>query len=94
MKGCIDSEGGKIIVIHPGDYNRDSGPDFFNARISIAGTEWAGNVEIHTRSSHFDIHGHQSDPAFNNVILHVVAENDKRVFQFKRRGATDSRIVI
>ena len=41
---------------------------------------WAGNVEIHTKSSHFDIHGHQNDPAFNNVILHVVAENDKKVF--------------
>jgi hypothetical protein len=75
-----DNDGNKITVIHPGEYNRDSGPDFFNARISIAGTLWAGNVELHTRSSHFDIHGHQNDRAFNNVILHVVAENDKKVF--------------
>jgi len=75
-----DSEGNKIIIISPGEYNRDSGPDFFNARISIAGIEWAGNVEIHIRSSHFNIHGHQTDPAFNNVILHVVAENDKKIF--------------
>jgi len=75
-----DNDGNSIIVIHPGEYNRDSGPDFFNARISIAGTEWAGNVEIHIKSSHFDIHGHQYDPAYNNVILHVVAENDKHVF--------------
>jgi hypothetical protein len=78
-----DDEGNKILVIHPGEYNRDAGPDFFNARISIAGTEWAGNVEIHTRSSHFNNHGHNCDPAFNNVILHVVAENDKRVFNSK-----------
>ena len=42
-----------------------------------------GNVEIHTKSSHFDIHGHNTDPAFNNVILHVVAENDKKVFNTK-----------
>jgi hypothetical protein len=76
----FDDEGNRIIVLHPGEYNRDSGPDFFNARISIDGTEWAGNVEIHSSSSHFDLHGHQTDPAFNNVILHVVAENDKRVF--------------
>jgi hypothetical protein len=76
----LDNEMNKIIVLNPGQYNRDSGPDFFNARISIAGTIWAGNIEIHTKSSHFDIHGHQNDPAFNNVILHVVAENDKRVF--------------
>jgi hypothetical protein len=79
----FDNDGNKIIVINPGEYNRDSGPDFFNARISIAGTLWAGNVEIHTRSSQFDTHGHQNDPAFNNVILHVVAENDKRVFNAK-----------
>jgi hypothetical protein len=49
----------------------------------IAGTVWAGNIEIHTKSSHFDNHGHQNDPAFNNVILHIVAENDKRVFNAK-----------
>jgi hypothetical protein len=79
VKLC-DYDGNRIYVIHPGQYNRDSGPDFFNARISIAGTEWAGNVEIHTRSSHFDNHGHQCDPSFDNVILHVVSEKDKRVF--------------
>jgi hypothetical protein len=78
---CLtDGDGNKIVVLNPGEYNHDSGPDFFNARISIAGTEWAGNVEIHTNSSHFDLHGHQNDPAFNNVILHVVANNDKSVF--------------
>jgi transposase len=76
----FDNEKNKIIVLDPGEYNRDSGPDFFNARISVAGTIWAGNVEVHIKSSHFDIHGHQYDPAFNNVILHVVAENDKHVF--------------
>ena len=74
-----DNENNKIVVINPGEYNRDSGPDFFNARILIAGTEWAGNVEIHTRSSHFNNHGHNSDHAFDNVILHVVSENDKKV---------------
>jgi len=78
-----DNEGNRIIVIHPGEYNRDSGPDFFNARLLIDGTAWAGNVEIHVNSSHFDAHGHQNDPAFNNVILHVVAVNDKKVFNTK-----------
>jgi hypothetical protein len=76
----VDHEKNRIIVIYPGDYNRDSGPDFFNARINIGGTEWAGNVEIHTRSSHFNAHGHNLDHAFDNVILHVVGENDKKVF--------------
>ncbi len=75
-----DNSGNKIIVLCPGEYNRDSGPDFFNARINIGGIEWAGNVEIHTLSSHFDNHGHNRDHAFDNVILHVVAGNDRKVF--------------
>lgn len=88
----IDNEGNRITVIHPGEYNRDSGPDFFNARICIAGTEWAGNVEIHTKASHFDVHGHNKDHAFDNVILHVVAENDRKIFN--ARGEELLTIVI
>lgn len=76
----IDGDGNPITVISPGEYNRDSGPDFFNARIVIAGTEWAGNVEIHIRASHFNVHGHDRDHAFDNVILHVVAERDIKVY--------------
>jgi hypothetical protein len=79
-KDKLTDPGGNLIeVIHPGEYNRDSGPDFFNARVRISGTEWAGNVEIHTKSSHFETHGHKRDHAFDNVILHIVAEDDKRV---------------
>ncbi len=76
----FDNEKNKITVLDPGEYNRDSGPDFFNARILVDGTIWAGNIEIHIKSSHFDNHGHQNDAAFNSIILHVVAVNDKRVF--------------
>lgn len=76
----LDNEGNLITVLHPGEYNRDSGPDFFNARIISGGTIWAGNIEIHTLSSHFDIHGHQHDPMFDNIILHVVAKNDRKIF--------------
>ena len=90
----IDNEGNKIIVINPGGYNHDSGPDFFNARLCIAGTEWAGNVEIHTRASHFDNHGHNLDPAFNNVILHVVGENDKKVFNTKGEEILTTKLVF
>ena len=78
-----DNEGNHITVIHPGEYNRDAGPDFFNARISISGIIWAGNVEIHTKSSHFKAHGHSLNPLYDNVILHLVAENDKRAYNSK-----------
>ena len=67
---------------------------FFNARISVARTVWAGNVEIHIKSSHFDNHGHQHDPAFNNVILHVVADNDKRIFNARGEEIPTAEILF
>jgi Protein of unknown function (DUF2851). len=88
-----DGEGNKIIVVNPGEYNRDSGPDFFNARLRIAGTEWAGNVEIHIRSSDFDNHRHNIDPAFDNIILHVVAEDDKKVFNTRGEEILNARLI-
>lgn len=74
---CITESGKSFEIIHPGEHNQDAGPDFFNARIKIDGTIWAGNVEIHIKTSDWDNHKHQNDPAYNNVILHVVAEHDK-----------------
>ena len=79
-KNNLETTGGeKIIVEHPGTYNTDAGPDFFNARIKIGNTLWAGNVEIHLRSSDWSKHFHQKDKAYDNVILHVVAEDDEEI---------------
>ena len=68
--------GESLSILHPGDQNCDSGPDFFNARVRIGNTMWAGNVEIHVRASDWYRHGHQDDHAYDNTILHVVFEPD------------------
>ena len=76
----FSSLSGELVeVIDPGTYNRDSGPDFFNSRIKVGNTIWAGNIEIHLKSSEWISHGHQDDHAYDNVILHVVHLYDREV---------------
>jgi hypothetical protein len=70
------TDGKKIEIVQLGQHNHDSGPDFFNAKLKIGDTLWAGNVEIHIHSSDWNAHKHQYDKAYKNVILHVVWEND------------------
>jgi len=70
-----------IEIISLGEHNYNSGPDFLNARIKIGNTLWAGNVEIHLKSSDWFHHKHHLDSAYNNVILQVVYKNDRQVYR-------------
>jgi hypothetical protein len=71
--------GEKIDIEHFGFGNPDTGPDFMHARIRINGILWVGHVEMHVRSSDWYQHKHDSDPAYNNVVLHVVWEENTPV---------------
>ena len=82
----ITVNGNKIKIIHPGELNSDSGPDFFNAKIKIGNITLAGNVEIHIKSSDWIKHKHQNDTSYNNLILHAVYENDKPIQQNKENN--------
>ncbi|MBC6489458.1 DUF2851 family protein [Flavihumibacter stibioxidans] len=68
--------GEKLIIQDGGSFNTNQGPDFTNARILLDGTFWAGNIELHTKSSHWYQHRHEQDPNYRNIILHVVWEDD------------------
>ncbi|NLA24374.1 MAG: DUF2851 family protein, partial [Bacteroidales bacterium] len=74
------ADGREFEVIDRGTLNFDAGPDFFNAKIKIENTIWAGNIEIHTKSSQWYSHNHHLDDAYDNVILHVVHKHDKEVY--------------
>jgi hypothetical protein len=74
-------QGELITILKTGDYLELAGPDFFNAHIEIGNQKWAGNVEIHLKSSDWYLHNHEKDPAYKNVILHVVWENDTAIFR-------------
>jgi len=67
----------QVEIIHPGFPNHDQGPDFLQSRIRIGDQLWAGHVEIHIRSSAWFLHQHERDTHYNNVILHVVWEEDQ-----------------
>lgn len=72
----------QAVHVHTlGQYNTNSGPDFFNAKIEIDQQLWAGNVEIHVKSSDWYAHKHETDTNYDNVILHVVWDDDVEVFR-------------
>ncbi|RTZ08669.1 DUF2851 family protein [Flavobacterium sp. GSP6] len=73
--------GEEITIVTVGQYLELAGPDFFNAQITIANQKWAGNVEIHLKSSDWYVHHHEQDSGYENVILHVVWEHDTEVFR-------------
>lgn len=71
--------GEQIIIKDFGEYNFDSGPDFFNGSIQLEGLTLHGNIEMHVNSSDWMKHGHQFDSAYNNVVLHVVYNHDMEI---------------
>lgn len=75
----VTNTGKKVRVVDPGLLNTDAGPDFFNAKIEIDGHMWVGNVEMHYRATDWKRHHHDSDKAYDSVILHVVAKDDAPV---------------
>jgi len=81
FQNLITTEGETVEIIFPGVHNTHAGPDFFDARIRIGDTLWAGNVEMHLVASEWETHRHGEDRAYDNVVLHVVWEEDLPVLR-------------
>ncbi len=79
LDGLRTTDGREVEVVDPGLHNSNAGPDFFNAKVKIGGTLWVGNVEIHDKSSDWFLHGHDHDPHYDNVVLHVAGIVDTDV---------------
>lgn len=75
------TKGESIQILNSGQYLQLTGPDFFNAQLIIENQKWAGNVEIHLKSSDWYVHNHEKDSNYDSVILHVVWEHDVPVFR-------------
>ena len=75
------TDGHEVAIINSGQYTQLAGPDFFNAQVVIDNQKWAGNVEIHLKSSDWYMHNHERDDNYDSVILHVVWEHDSEIFR-------------
>lgn len=81
LKDLVTSKNESVVIVDVGRHNHLAGPDFFNAQLRIDDQLWAGNVEIHIKSSDWYAHHHEKDRNYDNVILHVVWEEDVEVFR-------------
>lgn len=73
--------GEEVTVVSTGMPNTDAGADVFNAKVSIDGRVWAGNVEFHVRAGDWHRHGHDGDSEYDKLILHVVLEGDEQILR-------------
>ncbi|HUM97717.1 MAG TPA: DUF2851 family protein [Chitinophagaceae bacterium] len=83
--GLATSDGEPLQILFAGQYNTNQGPDFLNAKLKIGETTWAGSVELHLKSSDWVRHKHSEDKNYDNVILHVVWEQDKELQGLSQR---------
>jgi hypothetical protein len=66
-------DGQTVRVLHPGFWNRESGPDFRRAVIQFGDDlPRSGDIEVDLQPGAWRGHGHDRNPAFARVILHVV----------------------
>ncbi|WP_312396629.1 DUF2851 family protein [Chryseobacterium sp.] len=81
-----DIEGNSVEILDFGKWNTNSGPDFLSAKIKINNIIFAGNIELHVKSSDWIFHNHSLDPNYQNIILHVVFQNDCEIHELNNKN--------
>lgn len=74
--GLLTEDARPVVVEHPGVRSAEGGPDFRAARLVLGGRRVMGDVEVHLTPSGWKAHGHERDPAYAGVVLHVVLRRD------------------
>lgn len=86
-KELTTEEGWCLKLMYPGRINGDSGPDFRDAVIAVSNSNIVkGDVEIHVNASDWYGHSHHCDPAYNNVVLHVVVRHNIKSATLRQNG--------
>jgi hypothetical protein len=81
QNNLVSTDGETLQIITTGTQNANAGPDFQDGKIYIGSTLWVGNIEIHISSSAWAQHGHDTDKGYDNVVLHVVYNDDRPVYR-------------
>ena len=80
-RAFVSTNGDKIDIVQFGTLNREAGPDFSDAAISINGSDpIRGSIEIDLLDRSWESHGHAANPAFEETVLHVFIEKSDREF--------------
>lgn len=92
QESLVTIQGDPIKVIDVGQRNLNAGPDFFNAKILIGNTMWAGNVEIHLSASDWYLHSHHLDSSYDSIVLHVVWRSDSTIY--RKNGEVIPQLIL
>lgn len=80
-RNFVSTRDNRIDIIQFGCWNREAGPDFSDAAISLNGGEpMRGSIEIDLLDRNWELHGHAANPAFEETVLHVFVEKSEREF--------------
>ena len=81
IQDLLLTDGRPLDILSFGIPNHDAGPDFLEGHIRIDGIQWHGQIEMHVQASDWNLHGHQHDPRYDNVILHVVYDHNADIYR-------------